>query len=249
MSADESLLVLTALSVGFLHTLLGPDHYIPFVAMARSHGWSAKRTLGITTLCGLGHVAGSVVIGGLGLLLGTLLFRLEAIEAFRGDTAAWLLIGFGLAYLVWGLVRAYRNLPHTHLHSHVDGTVHKHLHQHDLQHRHVHDNLAAETTAGRRLPQLTPWLLFLIFAFGPCEVLIPLLMYPAAEANVLAIVAVVVAFSAATILTMVVTVMGMVYGLELIRIPAAQQVNWQRYSHALAGFAVLMCGVLVKFGF
>ena len=90
---------------------------------------------------------------------------------------------------------------------------------------------------------ITPWVLFLIFAFGPCEVLVPLLMYPAAEANVLAIVAVVAAFALTTVLTMVTAVMLIVFGLKFVRFPALH-----RYSHAIAGLAVLLCGVLVKVG-
>jgi nickel/cobalt exporter len=243
VNAELSILVATAFSVGFLHTLLGPDHYIPFVAMARSNKWSSRRTFSITALCGLGHVIGSVVIGSIGLMLGSMLMQLEALEAFRGDAAAWLLIGFGLAYLTWGTIRAVRDIPHTHMHAHADGTVHSHLHRHDLEHRHVHKAIDIEEDKDRPGRLITPWLLFLIFVFGPCEVLIPLLMYPAAEANLFAIFAVVLAFSVATIGTMLACVMTLTFGLSLVRGPSLH-----RYSHALAGFAVLMCGVLVKFG-
>ena len=54
MTAEVSLLVFTAFSVGFLHTILGPDHYIPFVAMSRSNKWTARKTALITALCGVG---------------------------------------------------------------------------------------------------------------------------------------------------------------------------------------------------
>ena len=242
MTAELGILLFTAASVGFLHTLLGPDHYVPFVAMARSNGWSPRKTLLITTLCGFGHIVGSVFIGAMGLLLGTMIFHIEALESLRGDTAAWLLIGFGLAYLTWGVVRAVRDVPHTHMHSHADGTVHSHLHRHDLEHRHVHDAATIKENEGNP-GVITPWVLFLIFAFGPCEVLVPLLMYPAAEANVLAIVAVVAAFALTTVLTMVTAVMLIVFGLKFVRFPALH-----RYSHAIAGLAVLLCGVLVKVG-
>ena len=243
VNAELSILVMTAFSVGFLHTLLGPDHYVPFVAMSRTNQWSTRKTISITALCGLGHVVGSVVIGSIGLLLGSMLMQVEALEAFRGDAAAWLLIGFGLAYLTWGTFKAVRDIPHTHLHSHVDGTVHSHLHQHELEHRHVHETIDVEPGSDQPARSITPWLLFLIFVFGPCEVLIPLLMYPAAEANLFAIVAVVLAFSVATIGTMLTCVLTIVFGLSVVQGPSLH-----RYSHALAGFAVLMCGVLVKFG-
>ena len=241
MDTEVRFLITTAVAIGFLHTLLGPDHYIPFVAMARSNNWSKKKTLGITTLCGLGHIASSVVIGALGLFFGSVLMRIEAFESLRGDVAAWLLISFGLAYLTWGIIQAIRDIPHTHMHSHADGTLHSHLHKHDLQHRHVHDCVVAEES--KETCSLTPWILFLIFAFGPCEVLIPLLMYPAANADLTAVFLVVAAFSLATVGTMVAAVMLIVFGLDFVRFP-----DMHRFSHAIAGFALLACGTLMKFG-
>ena len=243
MDGDLNILVATAFSVGVLHTLFGPDHYIPFVAMSKCNGWSARKTLSITALCGLGHVAGSVAIGFVGLLLGSALFYVEALEAFRGDGAAWLLIGFGLAYFTWGVVHAVRDVPHTHRHAHADGTVHSHLHQHDTEHRHIHDQGAVKDSGRRKRQSCAPWMLFVIFAFGPCEVLIPLLMYPAAEANLAAILGVVAAFSIATIGTMVASVMLLVLGLRFVCFP-----DLHRYSHAMAGLSVVACGAMVKSG-
>ncbi len=77
-------------------------------------------------------------------MFGAMLMNIEMLESMRGDAAAWLLIGFGLAYLSWGVVRAIRDVPHTHLHSHVDGTIHSHLHQHDLEHRHLHQRVEVD---------------------------------------------------------------------------------------------------------
>ena len=42
MSIDLGLLILTAVSIGFVHTLVGPDHYLPFVAMSAARNWSAR---------------------------------------------------------------------------------------------------------------------------------------------------------------------------------------------------------------
>lgn len=250
MDANITFLVGTAFSVGVIHTLLGPDHYVPFVALSKSNGWTARKTLLVTALCGLGHVAGSVAIGLIGLLIGVAIFRIESLESLRGDGVAWLLIGFGLAYFTWGVVQAIRDVPHEHLHSHADGTVHVHLHQHDVDHRHVHDHrhvqsMSTEATPSTRKKRLvTPWVLFLIFVFGPCEVLIPLLMYPAAEANGFAVLWVVAAFTLATVGAMLVAVSLLVYGLRFIRLP-----NLHRYGHAAAGFAVFACGMMVHLGF
>jgi nickel/cobalt exporter len=129
----------TAASLGFVHTLIGPDHYVPFVAMSRVGRWSLRKTLVITVLCGVGHVLSSVLIGLAGLALGVAVFQLERIEGWRGDLAGWLLVAFGLAYLFWGLKRAWRHQPHSHFHAHPDGTVHVHEHNHELEHLHAHD--------------------------------------------------------------------------------------------------------------
>ncbi len=244
-------LCVTAFSVGVIHTILGPDHYIPFIAMARAGGWSTPRTLGVTAACGLGHVAGSVVIGLVGLALGFAVMQLEGLEALRGDTAAWLLIGFGLAYFTWGMMRAFRSAGggHSHVHVHADGTVHAHEHTHEADHMHVHhagDAAAGRSEAGQAAPAASvwvPWALFLVFVFGPCEPLIPLLMYPAAKASPWAVTLVVAAFTIATIGTMLAAVLVVRSGVALVRLP-----RLDRFSHAFAGLAVLVCGMLVKFG-
>ena len=56
-------LIGAAASIGFLHTIMGPDHYVPFIAMSRARGWSLLKTMLVTTACGLGHVIGSAALG------------------------------------------------------------------------------------------------------------------------------------------------------------------------------------------
>ena len=84
-----------AVVIGLGHTILGPDHYVPFIAMARARSWSLARTLVITVLCGIGHVGSSVVIGALGIAVGWAVGSMEAFEGVRGGLAGWLLLGFG----------------------------------------------------------------------------------------------------------------------------------------------------------
>jgi nickel/cobalt exporter len=247
---DLSLVVLlqTAALIGLLHTLAGPDHYVPFVAMARAGGWSLTRTVMITTLCGLAHVLSSVALGALGIAFGWSVGSLESLEAWRGDVAGWLLLGFGIAYTAWGVRRAVRNRPHSHLHVHTDGTVHAHEHTHSGEHAHPHTTPFAPLPphphdAGRTANRMTPWVLFTIFVFGPCEPLIPVLMYPAARLDVWGIVLAALVFGVVTIATML-TIVTLGYA-GLTRLPLA---GMERYSHAAAGGALTLCAAAMKFG-
>ena len=137
---DTTLTALVGLAalIGFVHTITGPDHYVPFIAMSRVGRWSLARTILITLLCGLGHVLSSVAIGAAGIGLGVAVGGLEWLESTRGTLAGWFLLALGLAYLTWGIRHAVRNRPHSHLHAHGDGTVHAHKHAHQNEHVHVH---------------------------------------------------------------------------------------------------------------
>ena len=93
MNRELAVLSLAAVSIAFVHTVCGPDHYLPFVAMARAGCWSSRRTMVVTMLCGAGHVGSSVVLGCLGIVFGTVLTRLEFFQAARNNVAGWMLIG------------------------------------------------------------------------------------------------------------------------------------------------------------
>jgi ABC-type nickel/cobalt efflux system permease component RcnA len=233
MSSEIVLLCGTAASLGFIHTALGPDHYLPFIMMARARHWSLPKTAWVTFLCGLGHVLSSVVLGLLGIFVGIQVMKLEAFEAFRGSIAAWLLIGFGFAYFIWGVHRAIRNRPHRHVHAHGDDQEHVHEHTHTDEHTHVHDAKKAN---------ITPWILFTIFVFGPCEPLIPLLMYPAAEHSIIGTFLVAAVFSVATIGTMMTIVLMAAWGVSFARLG-----RLERYTHAIAGATICAAGLAIVF--
>jgi len=208
MSGGLLALIATAALLGFVHTVLGPDHYLPFAFLARAGRWSRTKTMLVTLVCGVGHVASSVVLASVGIVLGLALSSMEFVGSFRGDAAAWLLVGIGLAYLVWGLRRA-----RTHSHAHPG--------------------------AGRRL---APWALFIVFVLGPCEVLIPLLMYAAAAHGLVGAFLALSAFGLVTLASMLVTVWICLQGLT--RLPLG---GLDRYAHAMAGGGLVLCGAAVLF--
>lgn len=234
MSQELLILTITAASIGLLHTLMGPDHYLPFIVMARAGKWSLVKTTWVTVLCGVGHILSSVLLGIIGIALGVAVTKLETVESFRSSLAAWAIIAFGLVYFVWGLRRALRNRPHEHWHTHGDGITHIHRHTHIKEHLHVHKE--------EGFANLTPWILFTVFIFGPCEPLIPLLMYPAAKGSLFGLVWVTSVFGGVTIGTMLSVVL--VSSLGITRLPLGRL---ERYTHALAGATICLCGMAIRF--
>jgi len=234
MDNELIILLITAISIGFIHTILGPDHYLPFIVMNKSGKWSNQKTFWVTVLSGLGHVGSSVIIGLIGIFLGIAVHKLEFFESVRGNIAAWLFIAFGLVYTIWGLRKALKKKLHTHLHYHPDGHAHTHAHTHLLEHTHIHEDT--------QKTNLTPWILFTIFVLGPCEPLIPILMYPAVKSSYSTLIIVTLAFGLVTIVTMTSIVFLTIFGLN--------QLNFKKiepYSHALAGCTIFLSGIGIVF--
>ncbi|MBM3998697.1 MAG: hypothetical protein FJ297_03975 [Planctomycetes bacterium] len=236
-SADVGLLSLSAVSIAFFHTMLGPDHYVPFVAMAHVGKWSMRKTILVTLLCGFGHVGSSVALGLVGVAAGILVMRLETLEAARGDLAGWALLGFGVAYAAWGVCLAvtHRSHGHSHAHAHSSADRGEVAAIRAIDHR--------PEPSERELGRMTPWILAVVFILGPCEPLIPLLMYPAARANLWAVGWISAVFGFVTLLTMTSIVVLMKFGVQLARVERLHP-----YGHALAGFAVLASGLAIKLG-
>lgn len=241
MESETWILIITAASIGFFHTLLGPDHYLPFIVMSKARKWSIFKTVSITVLCGLGHVLSSVILGAIGVIFGIGVRKLEFIESVRGDWAAWAFLIFGLGYLVWAFWRLRSKKPHKHIHPHGE-LVHSHEHNHahatgdtpEVPHSHGHINKSAN---------LTPWILFLVFVLGPCEPLIPILMYPAAQASTMGLIAVTLVFTVTTIVTMLSVVLAVNYGATFIKVG-----KLEKYTHVIAGSTVALSGILILLG-
>ena len=231
MENTIAILSVTAISIAFFHTLLGPDHYLPFIVLSQAKKWSLKKTMWITFLCGIGHVLSSVILGLIGIAVGISVTKLVDVESIRGNIAAWLFIAFGLIYMIISVRNLIKNKIHTHTHHHH----HLHFHEHDHYHDHDHDHDADVINT-------TPWILFLIFVFGPCEPLIPILMYPAAKSDVSGAVFVSILFSVVTIATMMSIVLAFKLGLNKINLKPVE-----KYSHLIAGTMIFLSGIAIQF--
>jgi nickel/cobalt exporter len=200
----------SAMAIGFIHTLIGPDHYVPLIAMSKVRSWSMFKTFIVTLICGIAHVGSAAILGMIAVILGFGLAKLNFIESFRGNIAVWLLIGFGLVYLAWSIYKLIRHKHHHHHHHHIK-------------------------------TEITPWVLCLIFVLGPCEPLIPLMLYPAIRGSLLDVFAVIMIFGMATIMTMLSVVVMTVYGTNFIRVKFLE-----KYGNVMAGAIICSTGVAIK---
>ena len=229
--------VVTAAAVaGFVHTLAGPDHYLPFIALARVRGWSMVRTMGWTFVCGIGHIASALLIAGIFYFFAQWLSKehYDTFQEYRNSVAAWLLIALGTGYAIWGLHAAFRNKLHEHVHEHEDGNRHAHVHRHScVGHRHWHERPDNA--------KIIPWIIFIILAFGPCEALWPLLVAATVVGTTCLVVSTIV-FSVVTVATMMVAVWLGVHGARLVRFGFLE-----RYVHVIAGLAIALCGIAIAF--
>ena len=230
MSHEMQLLMVSAITISFLHTLAGPDHYLPFVALSKARGWSMGKTIFWTVVCGCGHVWSSVLLGLGGAALGWSLTKISWLEEVRGGLAGWLLLVFGLVYAIWGILRARQNSSHKHFDQQEDGSLYV------FEHRH------GEAVAPRERHKVTPWVMFLIFLLGPCEPMIPLLSFPAAKHSVQSMLLLILVYTLFTLLTMVVMVGLGIYGFRFFKTE-----KLERYMHALGGLTILTCGVGMVF--
>lgn len=226
MDTELQVLILTAITISCLHTVTGPDHYIPFIALSRVRGWKIGKTMAWTLLCGIAHVGSSVLLGLLGIGLGWSLSRISGVEDLRGGLAGWALLTFGLLYTIWGLKRAWSNKVHKHFDVYDNGEIYVYEHKH------------GEIVYPQERMKVTPWVMLIIFGLGPCEPLIPLLTYPAAQHSTYGMALLIVSFTLFTLLTMTGMVLLGYYGFSVLKTS-----RLERYVHALGGLTILICGI------
>jgi hypothetical protein len=217
-----------AASVAVVHTAVGIDHAVPFVVLSRVQNWSLRRTLIVTALCGIGHIASAVVIGLAAVALGLAVEHLGPLEAVRGKLGLGILVAFGLGYAALGAVRLLRKTHgHRHMHVHEDGTVHEHDH------------------ADQKKKIVGTWTLFVVLVFGPCEALVPLLLAPGVTRDYGLLAAVIGVFGSLTVLTMLVLVTIGVLGTRLVSLEKIGGPKLAASSDVLAGLAIAATGVVV----
>jgi hypothetical protein len=230
MQSEMEVLIIASVSVACLHTVTGPDHYLPFIALSKSRGWSFAKTIGWTIVCGCGHVWSSVLLGLGGATIGWSLSKVSWMENVRGGIAGWVMLVFGFFYGVWGLYRAYKNIPHKHFDLQDDGAIY------------VYQHIHGEAVAPQDRHKVTPWVMFIIFILGPCEPMIPLLYFPAAKNSWGGMMLLIIIYTLVTLLTMVTMVILGYMGIAFVKTE-----KLERYVHALGGLTIFICGAGMLF--
>jgi len=98
---------------------------------------------------------------------------------------------------------------------------------------------SAENTDNNKR-SIAGWAIFIVFVLGPCEPLIPILMFPAAKESLVGLVAVTSVFALVTVLTMLAAVAFSMWGLQSVRLPKIE-----RFNEAIAGGTITMCGLSI----
>lgn len=156
----------TGFTVAFFHAAI-PTHWLPFVLVARARGWGRVKTLAVTALAGLGHVALTSLLG---LVIAWFGFQLEEKVGWFSWLASGLLFAFA-AFYFWrqwtggGIC-----------HHHPPGSDH-HADEHcgeEKGHSHWQEELKGSSLVSAKAGE---WAaisgLFVMLTLSPCEGFLP----------------------------------------------------------------------------
>ncbi len=156
----------TGFSVAFFHAAI-PTHWLPFVLVARARGWGTMKTLAVTSLAGLGHVALTSLLG---LAIAWFGFQLEEkIESF--SWIAGLLLLAVSAFYFWR-----QSTGRGILHHHPPGS-HHHAGEHcgeERENSHWQEEMKDSPLVSDRAgewPAISG--LFVMLTLSPCEGFLP----------------------------------------------------------------------------
>jgi len=232
MSQELSILALSAATIAFIHTLLAPTTICPSLPWPGPGLVSGTDRGDYRPLRGRphpelhpagrgGHCAGP----------GDIVFRAAGCNPGKPGCVGLHEFRTGLPGL--GPAAGAENRASRTRASHPDGHVHTHGHTHAGEHVHVHED-------GAR--RITPWVVFRHLRPRPLRADDPGHHVPCRQGNYFNVIIVTAIFGAVTTLSMLAVVLGASLGLRSIPLKP-----WDRYSHALAGATLFLCGAAMQF--
>jgi len=165
-SAILTTVAATGFTVAFFHAAI-PTHWLPFVLVSRARRWSRDKTLAVSALAGLGHVALTSLLG---LVIAWFGFQLDE---KLGRLFPW--IAGGILLLI-GLYYFWRQWRGGVVHHHVLGAHHHPSAQcgHEHDHSHWDEELKDSSLT---TPKEGDWAaisgLFVMLTLSPCEGFLP----------------------------------------------------------------------------
>ncbi len=162
------------------------------------------------------------------MLLGWSTLKVGWLQNIRGSIAAWMLLLFGLAYTVWGIVQLNKNKIHKHFDEEEDGGLYVYEHKH------------GQPVYPQQKHAVTPWVMFVIFALAPNEPMIPLLSVLGFDRNITEMLLFIAAYTTATIAAMLLMVLLGFYGLSIFKTDKIE-----KYLPAIGGITILFCGLVM----
>ena len=196
----------SAAGLGVLHTLAGPEHYLPFAAIAKARGWTPLRASMAALACGAGHLLSSLAIAAVGVLVGAGVGIFKDVDPIRGDVGKWIFLLFSILYFAYGIFKG------------------------------ISKNRRRSRGSFTAFDKASFGMLFVVFALGPCEILIPLVMYPASHFDWVAVLFITLAFTISTLATMAACVALLSAGLK-----SFETEKLELWGEALAGAVLIVC--------
>ena len=101
-------IILGSIALSFIHALI-PSHWLPFITIGKSLGWSKKQTLNTTFLAGASHTISTTIFGLLVSFAGFQLSEKQNVIAAKVVPLFLLILG------LWFLMQHVRHQEHSHI--------------------------------------------------------------------------------------------------------------------------------------
>lgn len=112
-------ILIGSFTLSILHALI-PSHWLPFITIGKTEGWSYRQLMTVTAIAGLAHTISTTLLGVLVSLAGWQLA--ENYRVLSERAIPLLLLALGLWYLIrtvsWQHLRQNR-----HVHNHIDASA------------------------------------------------------------------------------------------------------------------------------
>ena len=231
-SAVLTTIAATGFTVAFFHAAI-PTHWLPFVLVSRARGWSRGKTLAVSALAGLGHVALTSLLG---LVIAWFGFQLDA---QLGKLFPWIAGGI---LIVIGLFYFWRQWRGGVVHHHVLG-AHHHPSEHcghESDHSHWDDELKDSELVSAKAADWTAISgLFVMLTLSPCEGFLPVYL-SGVQFGWRGFVVLSLILAVATLAGMMLFTWLTLLGLEKIEVK-----SFERYEAGLLGTLFTLLGALL----